>query len=172
MDSIGSPLLWGAFLGFVLLMLALDLGVFHRKAHAVRPKEALIWSGVWIALSLVFNAFVWWRFGGDRGDRVPHRLPDREVALGRQHLRLRRHLLRRFGVPAEHQHRVLFWGILGALVLRAVMIFAGAALIERFHWLIYVFGGVPRAHRRRSSSSTATRTSTPRRGSCSASCAG
>jgi tellurite resistance protein TerC len=141
--------LWVAFNVFVLLMLALDLGVFHRKAHAVSTKEALTWSIVWISLSLVFNAVIY--FFWDR--MVPHSsYTNSEAALSF----LTGYLIEKslsvdnifvfilifsfFAVPDAYQHRVLFWGILGALVMRGVLIAVGAALLEQFHWIIYVFG--------------------------------
>jgi tellurite resistance protein TerC len=141
--------LWVAFNVFVLLMLALDLGVFHRKAHAVSTKEALTWSIVWISLSLVFNAVIY--FFWDR--MVPNSsYTNSEAALSF----LTGYLIEKslsvdnifvfilifsfFAVPDAYQHRVLFWGILGALVMRGVLIAVGAALLEQFHWIIYVFG--------------------------------
>jgi tellurite resistance protein TerC len=141
--------LWIGFNVFVLAMLALDLGVFHRKAHAVSGREALIWSIVWISLSLVFNAviyFYWHRMVPDSA------YTNSEAALAF----LTGYLIEKslsvdnifvfilifsfFAVPSAYQHRVLFWGILGALIMRGTLIFIGAALLEQFHWIIYVFG--------------------------------
>lgn len=141
--------LWIGFNVFVLAMLALDLGVFHRKAHAVSGREALIWSIVWISLSLVFNAviyFYWHRMVPDSA------YSNSEAALAF----LTGYLIEKslsvdnifvfilifsfFAVPAAYQHRILFWGILGALIMRGTLIFIGAALLEQFHWIIYVFG--------------------------------
>ena len=141
--------LWIGFNLFVLAMLALDLGVFHRKSHAVSTKEALTWSIVWISLSLVFNAVIY--FFWDR--MVPDSsYTNREAALAF----LTGYLIEKslsvdnifvfilifsfFGVPGKYQHRVLFWGILGALIMRGTLIAVGAALLEQFHWIIYVFG--------------------------------
>ena len=139
MQSIGTPALWIGFLVFVLAMLALDLGVFHRKEHAVRPREAAIWSVVWISLALVFNVGVWHWFGPVRAlEFLTGYLI--EKALSVDNLFVFLVLFSYFSVPAKLQHRVLFWGILGALVMRAAFIFAGAALIQSFHWVIYVFG--------------------------------
>ena len=140
-QSIGSPLLWGGFVLFVLGMLALDLGVFHKKAHSVQPKEALTWSLVWVALSLVFCGGIFAIYGGDRaGEFLTGYLI--EKALSVDNLFVFVVVFSAFGVAREHQHRILFWGIVGALVMRAAMIFAGAALLERFHFVIYVFGGL------------------------------
>jgi tellurite resistance protein TerC len=141
--------LWVAFNVFVLAMLALDLGVFHRKAHAVSGREALGWSIVWISLSLVFNAVIY--FYWDR--MMPgSTYTNQEAALAF----LTGYLIEKslsvdnifvfilifsfFAVPAAYQHRVLFWGILGALIMRGTLIVIGAALLEQFHWIIYVFG--------------------------------
>ncbi len=130
---------WVLFNVFVLAMLALDLGVFHRKAHEVHLREALAWSGVWIALALAFNAALWYWRGGEvalqflTGYLI-------EKALSVDNIFVFVLIFSAFGVPAIYQHRVLFWGILGALLMRAVLIAAGVTLIERFHWVIYVFG--------------------------------
>jgi tellurite resistance protein TerC len=137
--SIGTPALWIGFTVFVLAMLALDLGVFHRKAHAVRMREALIWSAVWIGLALCFNAAVYFWFGPERAlEFLTGYLI--EKALSVDNLFVFLVLFSYFAVPAQLQHRVLFWGIVGALVMRAGFIFAGAALIQHFHWVIYIFG--------------------------------
>ena len=139
MESIGSPLLWGSFVAFVLAMLALDLGVFHRKAHVVGFREALSWSVVWIALALLFGVFVTWRFGTLVGvNYYTGYLIEKSLSVDNIFVFLV--IFSGLGIPLVHQHRVLFWGILTALVLRAVMIFAGAAMLARFHWLIYLFG--------------------------------
>ncbi|MBK7974720.1 MAG: TerC family protein [Deltaproteobacteria bacterium] len=137
--TIGSPGLWIGFIGFVIVMLALDLGVFHRKSHVVGFREALGWSAVWIALALVFNAGVWWQFGAQPGiEFLTGYLIEKSLSIDNIFVFVV--IFSTLGIPALYQHRVLFWGILSALVLRAVMIFAGAAMLERFHWLIYVFG--------------------------------
>jgi len=140
MQGIGTPVLWIGFTAFVLVMLALDLGVFHRKAHEVKAREALLWTLLWIGLALVFNAGVYHWFGAERalefftGYLI-------EKALSVDNLFVFLVLFSYFAVPAALQHRVLFWGILGALVMRAGFIFAGAALLQKFHWVIFVFGG-------------------------------
>ncbi|ACL63900.1 Integral membrane protein TerC [Anaeromyxobacter dehalogenans 2CP-1] len=140
-ESIGSPALWIGFLAFVALMLALDLGVFHRKAHVIRVREALGWSVVWVALALTFNALVWWQFGADRGlEFLTGYLIEKSLAVDNIFVFVI--IFSALGVPPLYQHRVLFWGILSALVLRAGMIFAGTALLARFHWTIYLFGAL------------------------------
>jgi tellurite resistance protein TerC len=139
-ESVGSPALWGGFIAFVIAMLALDLGVFHRKAHVVKFKEALGWSVVWISLALLFNVGVWWKFGPEPGVQfLTGYLIEKSLSVDNIFVFVV--IFSSLRIPALYQHRVLFWGILSALVLRAVMIFAGVAMLERFHWLIYVFGG-------------------------------
>jgi len=137
--SIGSPLLWAGFVAFVVAMLALDLGVFHRKAHAVGFKEALTWSAVWVGLAVLFNLGVWHWFGPQRGIEFATGYLI-EKALSVDNIFVFVVIFTSLQIPAVYQHRVLFWGILTALVLRAAMILAGAALLAKFHWLIYVFG--------------------------------
>ncbi len=131
---------WIGFNVFVLLMLALDLGVFHRKAHVVSFKEAATWTCVWISLALLFNAGLWYYTGPQKalefftGYLI-------EYSLSVDNIFVFALLFSYFAVPAQYQHKVLFWGILSALVMRAIMIWAGAALIMQFSWIIYVFGG-------------------------------
>jgi len=138
-QSIGSPALWAGFILFVLAMLALDLGVFHRKAHVVRFKEAAVWSAIWVGLALLFGAGVWWKAGSQPGmEFLTGYLIEKTLSVDNIFIFVV--IFSALAIPAIEQHRVLFWGILSALVLRAVMIFAGAAALERFHWLIYVFG--------------------------------
>src|SRR5579862_525467 len=135
----GTPFLWVAFNLFVLVALALDLGVFHRKAHKIGFKEAAITSALWIALSLVFGYFVWHWYGSDRGlEYFTGYLI--EKALSVDNLFVFLVIFRTYQVPEAVQHRVLAWGILGALVMRGLMIAAGAGLIARFHWVLPVFG--------------------------------
>ena len=139
-DSIGSPALWVGFTVFVLAMLALDLGVFHRKAHGVRFREALAWSTVWVGLALAFNLLVYHWFGAQRGlEFLTGYLIEKVLSVDNIFVFVV--IFSFFAVPAAYQHRVLFWGILGALVMRAVFILAGAALLQRFHWIVYAFGG-------------------------------
>ena len=128
--SVGTPALWLGFSVAVLTLLVLDLLVFHRREHEVRMREALAWSAAWIALALAFNFRRLSALRSGQGGRVPDRLPDREGAVRRQPVRVRRSSSSYFGVPAALQHRVLFWGIIGALVLRGAFIALGAALLE------------------------------------------
>lgn len=139
--SIGSPLLWGGFTAFILAMLALDLGVFHRYAHEVKFKEALGWTFAWIALALIFNAGVYHWFGAQKGmEFLTGYIIEKALSVDNVFIFLV--IFSVFAVPAKYQHRVLFWGVLGALVMRAIFIFAGAALLQRFHWVIYIFGAL------------------------------
>lgn len=134
-----TPLLWISFLVLVVLALALDLGVLNRKDHQVRAGEALRWVVLWASLAMAFCGFVAWRFGSTKGiDFLTAYVV--EISLSVDNLFVFVLVFGSFQIPAHLQHRVLFWGILGALVLRAVMIIGGAALLARFEWLIYVFG--------------------------------
>ncbi|OIP31128.1 MAG: hypothetical protein AUK47_23165 [Deltaproteobacteria bacterium CG2_30_63_29] len=137
--SIGSPSLWIGFTLFVLAMLALDLGVFHRKTHEISIREALAWTGVWIGLALIFSGGVYYWFGSERALEFLAGYVI-EKALSVDNIFVFMVIFSTFAVPAMLQHRVLLWGILGALVLRAVFIVLGAALLQQFHWVIYVFG--------------------------------
>ncbi len=135
-----SAILWGGFNLFVLGMLALDLGVFHRHAHVVRAKEALIWTGVWVALSMAFNLFVYYFMGQEKALQFfTAYLIEKSLSIDNIFVMIM--IFSYFHVPKEYQHKVLFWGILGALVMRVIFIFAGIELIHKFHWLIYLFGG-------------------------------
>jgi tellurite resistance protein TerC len=147
----GIPLwVWGVFNLFVLAMLALDLGVFHRQAHEVKMKEALGWSAVWICLAMVFNALIYFQWQniapgssytnstGGAGLFSPDTSSRRHLASITSSSFLM--IFAYFKVPAMYQHKVLFWGIIGALVMRAICIAAGVTLLKQFHWLIYVFG--------------------------------
>jgi tellurite resistance protein TerC len=135
----GEAALWIAFSLFILGMLALDLGVFHRKSHVVGMREALTWSAVWIVLALVFNAGVSFVGGTEAGLAfLTGYLVERALSVDNIFIFLL--IFSYFQVPARYQHRVLFWGILGALVMRAALIAVGVTLIEQFHWVIYVFG--------------------------------
>ena len=136
MDSIW---LWVGFNVFVLLMLAVDLGIFHRKAHDVSMKEAAGWSVVWITLALLFNYGVYHFMGPQAGlEFLTGYLI--EKALSVDNIFVFVLIFAYFQVPTKYQHRVLFWGIIGALLMRGAMIGAGAYLIKQFHWIIYVFG--------------------------------
>jgi tellurite resistance protein TerC len=140
MATIGTPLFWTVFLAGVLAILVLDLGVLNRKAHVVKPREAMLWVGFCVALAALFAGWLFWKFGARVGlEFVTGYLI--EYALSVDNLFVFLVVFSYFAVPGEFQHRVLFWGIVGALVLRAVFILAGAALLAKFHWMIYVFGG-------------------------------
>jgi len=139
-ESIGTPWLWFGFVAFVLAMLALDLGVFHKKDHEISVKEALTWTGVWISLAMLFNGGIYFWFGGERALEFLSGYVI-EKALSVDNIFVFIVIFSAFAVPAKLQHRVLLWGILSALVLRAVFVVLGAALLTRFHWLAYVFGG-------------------------------
>jgi tellurite resistance protein TerC len=140
-DTIGSPGLWLGFLAFVLLMLALDLGIFHRRAHATSMKEAAIWTATWVVLALAFNVIVLARWGAESGEAFLTGYLI-EKALSVDNLFVFYMIFTAFSVRAAYQHRLLFWGIMGALVLRAAMIVGGSLLLARFHWLVYLFGGL------------------------------
>lgn len=132
--------MWIGFNVFVLLMLALDLGVFHRKAHVVKVKEALGWSVVWIALAMAFNLGLFFLRGPDVALQfLTGYLIEKSLSVDNIFVFLL--VFSYFRVPPLYQHKVLFWGVLGALVMRAILIVTGAALITKFHWIIYLFGG-------------------------------
>jgi len=131
--------LWVAFNIFVLGMLALDLGVFHRKAHSVSIKEAGVWSCIWVSLALVFNLGVYYLWGPDKAlEFLTGYVIEKSLSVDNLFMFLM--IFQYFNTPAEYQHRILFWGILGALILRAIFIATGSALLSNFHWMIYVFG--------------------------------
>jgi tellurite resistance protein TerC len=135
-----STLLWVGFNVFVLGMLALDLGVFHRKSHTVTVREALTWTGVWVTLSLFFNLFIYYYFGEEKAvEFFTGYLIEKSLSVDNIFVIIM--IFSYFQVPQEYQHKVLFWGILGALVMRVIFIFSGIELIHRFHWLVYIFGG-------------------------------
>ncbi|MBK8946760.1 MAG: TerC family protein [Ignavibacteriae bacterium] len=132
---------WIVFNLFVLLMLALDLGVFHKNTHEVNTKEALIWTGVWILLAMLFNILIYNLFGETKalefftGYII-------EKALSVDNIFVFVLIFSFFQIPSKYQHKVLFWGIIGALIMRVIFIFAGVALLEKFHWTIYIFGAI------------------------------
>ncbi len=134
-------MLWSVFAIVVVVMLALDLGVFHKRAHEVSTKEALAWTALWVAIGLGFCAVVW-RFDD------PHRAAEylacylTEYALSVDNIFVFLVIFTYFAVPAENRHRVLFWGIFGAMVMRGLFLFGGVALVQRFHWTAWVLGGI------------------------------
>ena len=132
-------LFWIAFNVFVLLMLALDLGVFHRKTHTIKLREAMWWSVVWISLAAVFAVVVYFWHGRPASLEFITGYVI-ELSLSVDNLFVFLLIFRFFKVSPEHQHKVLFWGIVGALVMRAFFILVGVSLITKFHWVIYVFG--------------------------------
>jgi len=139
--GLGANAFTFGFLAFVLAMLALDLGLFHRREHVVGTREALAWSGVWVALALAFGAGVWWFSGGEKGmEFLSAYLVEKSLSV--DNVFVFSAIFGALGIPALYQHRVLFWGILSALVLRAAMIVGGVALLERFHWLTWAFAAL------------------------------
>ncbi|MDP1682936.1 MAG: TerC family protein [Burkholderiales bacterium] len=146
--SIGEPWMWGVFIAFVLAMLALDLFVFGgRKAHKVGVKEAAAWSLVWVSLALAFNAGLWWYLKGSVGPEIADRkalefltgyLIEKSLSVDNVFIFLL--IFSSFHVAAEYQRRVLIYGVLGAIVMRAIMILAGAWVVQEFSWVLYLFG--------------------------------
>ncbi len=132
---------WIYFNVFVLLMLALDLGVFNRKAHKISIKEAMIWTGVWIALAMFFYILIYYWQGKEKALEYLTGYVI-EKALSVDNIFVFVLIFSYFKIPAIHQHKILFWGIIGALVMRAAFIFAGVAILEKFHWTIYIFGAI------------------------------
>ena len=132
---------WVVFTAVVLALLVLDLGVFHRNPHQVRVREALWWSVFWIALSLIFNAGIWYFSGSVPALQfLTGYLVEKSLSVDNIFVFVM--IFSYFRVPAEYQHRVLFWGVLGALIMRGIFIAIGAAMLARFHWVIYLFGGM------------------------------
>ena len=140
MTPVEYPLwVWLLFFAIILVALFVDIGIVNRHSHAPTRKETIGWSVVWVSLALCFNAFVFWEFGFDKAKLffTGYLI---ELSLSVDNLFVFLLIFTYFKVPKEYQHRVLFWGIMGALVMRMIMIFAGAELVERFHWIIYFFG--------------------------------
>lgn len=134
-----SLAVWAGFVIFVLVMLLLDLGVFHKKSAPVGFKESIIWSGVWIALAMAFNVLIL-IFRGEQDFMLFLTGYVIEKSLSVDNLFVFLLIFGFFKIPNEHQHKVLFYGILGALVMRALFIWAGIAILEKFTWVIYIFG--------------------------------
>src|SRR6266566_7933697 len=142
-----STLAWAGFCVFILVMLAIDLGLFNRKPHEISYRNAAIWSGVWVALALLFAGLLFGPLGWELFGAAHHQKGLEfitgyliELSLSVDNLFVFLLIFSYFKVPSKYQHRVLFWGVLGALVMRLTMIFIGASLINRFHWIIYIFG--------------------------------
>lgn len=138
-ETIGGPFLWIGFTVFIVLMLILDLGIFNRKVHTIKVREALIWTVIWIAVSLLFAVFVWHQFGPVKALEFLTGYVI-EKALSTDNLFFFFVVFSYFATPDHLQHRVLFWGIVGAMIMRAVFIAAGTALMQQFAWIIYPFG--------------------------------
>ncbi len=140
MNAAEYPLwVWIFFFSVVLVALFVDIGIVNRKAHVPSRRETALWSVVWVSLALAFNGFILYQFGFKQAQLFLTGYLI-ELSLSVDNLFVFLLIFSFFKVPKEYQHRVLFWGIMGALVMRMIMIFAGAELVERFHWIIYVFG--------------------------------
>ena len=130
---------WAAFVAFIVVVLAFDLLVLHRDAHEVSRREAATWSAIWVALGLAFGGILWaWQGGTMAGEYFAGYLIEKSLSV--DNVFVFALIFSYFAVPPAYQHRVLFWGVLGAIVLRAIFIGSGAALLEAFHWIIYIFG--------------------------------
>ena len=130
---------WGALLGIIIVLLLVDLLVVHKEAHEVNTKEAAIESAAWIGCGLAFTLVVWWWFGGQAtGEYVSGYLIEKSLSI--DNVFVWALIMGYFRVPSKYQHRVLFWGIFGALIMRAIFIFLGVAIIDRFDWVLYLFG--------------------------------
>ena len=142
---------WILFLALITIFLALDLGVFHKNDHVIKTKEAGIWTAVWVTVALSFSGVIYWLFTNDFVENPTGLTPNNavlkyitgyliELSLSIDNVFVIAVIFSSFRIPAKYQHRVLFWGILGAIVFRGLMILFGVALITRFEWIIYVFG--------------------------------
>ncbi|MFZ4401507.1 MAG: TerC family protein [Bacteroidales bacterium] len=130
---------WFGFLLFIIALLAIDLGLFHRKSREVKIREALVWSAVWMGMALIFNYLIYIYMGKVKAmEFLTGYLIEKSLSVDNLFVFIM--LFSFFNVESKYQHKILFWGILGALFLRAIFIFAGVALINNFHWIIYVFG--------------------------------
>lgn len=131
--------LWIGFNVFILVLLCLDLGVFHRKSKEVTVKEALLWTSIWVFIAFLFNIFVYYHFGEEKAfEYFTGYVIEKSLSVDNIFVIIM--IFSYFNVPPAYQHKVLFWGILGALVMRVIFILTGVELIHRFHWLIYIFG--------------------------------
>src|SRR5690554_3950742 len=144
-------LVWGIFIACIIVFLALDLGVFNRTPHVIKTKEAAIWTSIWVFLALAFSGVIYWLFSEGMVENPTNLTPQTatlkyitgyliELSLSNDNVFVIAVVFSSFSIPQKYQHEVLFWGILGAVVFRALMIFFGVALINRFDWIIYVFG--------------------------------
>jgi tellurite resistance protein TerC len=133
--------LWPAFIAGVLALIFLDLAVLHKRSHEVKPREALLLSAMWLLIALAFNAWFAWRYGTELGVQfLTGYLIEESLSIDNLFVILL--VFSAFKIPSQYQHRVLFWGILGAMCMRGVLIVAGAALIQEFDWILYIFGGI------------------------------
>ena len=147
--------IWSGFIGLIIILLTFDLGVFHKRAHVIQIKEALYWTAFWITLALIFNVLIYWIYENHwfgMGTLDIHEVNGKEAALkfftgyilekslSLDNIFVIAMIFSYFKVPAQYQHRLLFWGILGAILLRGIMIVVGVALIQKFIWMVYVFG--------------------------------
>ena len=139
-DFLGKPAwAWFLFLGIVGTIIAFDLGIFHRKAHVISVRESMIQSSIYVVIALTFGAWVWWSYGAQSGmDYLTAYIVEYTLAL--DNIFVIALIFTYFAIPREFQHRVLFWGILGVIILRAIMISLGAAIVTEFHWVLYLFG--------------------------------
>ncbi len=144
-------LVWIAFIALILVFLALDLGVFHKNEHVIKTKEAAIWTAIWVTVAMSFSGVIYWLFEGNHIANPTDLTPSKavikyitgyliELSLSVDNVFVIAVIFSSFSIPPLYQHRVLFWGILGAIVFRALMIVFGVALITKFEWIIYVFG--------------------------------
>ncbi|MFC5343495.1 TerC family protein [Brevundimonas staleyi] len=138
---LGQPIwMWVGFMSVVLALLVLDLGVLNRRDHEIGVRESLTMSAMYIAIALAFGGFVWWRLGSERGlEYVTGFFIEKSLAM--DNVFVIALIFSAFSIPRIYQHRVLFWGILGVIVLRAIMIAGGAALVSRYEWVLYIFAG-------------------------------
>lgn len=143
--------IWIIFIALILVFLALDLGIFNKENHVIKTKEASIWTAIWVTVALSFSGVIYWLFSNGMVDNPTGLTPNNavlkyitgyliELSLSVDNVFVIAVIFSAFKIPPLYQHRVLFWGILGAIVFRAIMIFFGVALITRFEWIIYVFG--------------------------------
>lgn len=132
--------LWGGFVLFIVLMLALDLGVFHKENHEIKLKEALMWTMFWVSLALIFNIGIYHFMGSQKALQfLTGYLIEESLSIDNVFVFML--IFSYFKVPPKYQHKILFWGILGAMLMRITFILSGILLIEKFHWIIFVFGG-------------------------------
>lgn len=131
--------MWLGFIALILILLEIDIGIFNKKDHVIGIREAFAWTAFWIFLALVFNAWIWWQFGSDPGlEFFTGYIIEKSLSMDNLFVFLL--IFTAFNIPREYQHRILFWGILGAIVMRGIFIALGAALISAFDWVFYIFG--------------------------------